>query len=167
MKINENCYVQNSEADNQSRELTFGEDIWTGPHIVVKVLSNNNYTILRLGIPTQTRYTQTLHRIRLPTYHPEQRQPDATVKQTDFIPDPKVLVVQHNERSAKAWDSNPEDQNANELPTEQTESNTAHNEETRQTEIDEIIDNENTSTTDFSQLTTDVGVNPFITNLHL
>ena len=61
LKGNDYCYVLNPNADNQSMKFAFSEWIWTGPFIVVKTLSNNNSTICRLG----TRYTQTLHRIRL------------------------------------------------------------------------------------------------------
>ena len=97
LKVNEYCNVLNPKADNQSSKFSFNECIWMGPYVIVKVLSNNNYTIRRLG----TRYTQTLHRIRLCTYKPDQCIPDVTVKQTDYLPDPEVLV-QHNEWYAKA-----------------------------------------------------------------
>ena len=49
------------KAENQSTKFAFQDCIWTGPYIVTKVLSNNNYTIRKPG----TRYTQTLHRIRI------------------------------------------------------------------------------------------------------
>ena len=61
LKVNDYCYVLNPKADNQSMKFAFKDCIWTGPYIVFKVLSNNNYVIRRTG----TRYTQTLHRIRL------------------------------------------------------------------------------------------------------
>ena len=66
LKINDYCYVLNPKADNQSIKFAFKDCIWTGPYIVVKVLSNNNYVVRRTG----TRYTQTLHRIRLRLYAP-------------------------------------------------------------------------------------------------
>ena len=97
LKVNEYCYILNPKADNQSTKFSFNECIWTGPYVIVKVLSNNNYTIRRLG----TRYTQTLHRILLCTYKPDQCLPDVTVKQTDYLYNPEVLV-QHNECYAKA-----------------------------------------------------------------
>ena len=79
LNVNDYCYVLNPKADNQSMKFPFNECIWTGPFIVVKALSNNNYTIRRLG----TRYTQTLHRIRLRIYKAAQRLPDVTVKPTE------------------------------------------------------------------------------------
>ena len=57
LKINDYCYILNPKADNKSAKFAFQECIWTGPYIVIKVLSNNNYTILKIG----TRHTQTLH----------------------------------------------------------------------------------------------------------
>ena len=76
LKINDYCYILNPKADNQSAKFAFQECIWTGPYIVIKVLSNNNYTIRKIG----TRHTQTLHRIRIHPYVPEQRIPDVIVR---------------------------------------------------------------------------------------
>ena len=56
----------NPKADNQSMKFAFEHCIWTGPYVVVKVLSNNNNVVRRTG----TRYTQTLHRSRLGLYAP-------------------------------------------------------------------------------------------------
>ena len=92
LRKNDYSYVLNPKADNQSTKFAFNERIWTGPFIVVKTLSNNNYTIRRLG----TRYTQTLHRIRLRMYRSEQRLPDVTIKHTDYLPEPEV-ILHHNE----------------------------------------------------------------------
>ena len=89
LKINDYCYVLNPKADNQSMKFAFKDCIWTGPYIVVKVLSNNNYVVRRTG----TRYTQTLHRIRLRLYAPNQRVPDVTVKVEDQLPDPEVKTT--------------------------------------------------------------------------
>ena len=61
LKVNDYCYVLNPKANNQLTKFAFQDCILTGPFIVMKILSNNNYTIRKLG----TRYTQTLHRIRI------------------------------------------------------------------------------------------------------
>ena len=66
---------------------------------MIKVLSNNNYTIRKIG----TRYTQTLHRIRIRPYVPEQRMPDVTVRANEYLPDPDVKVS-HNEWYAVSWE---------------------------------------------------------------
>ena len=89
LKINDYCYVLNPKADNQSMKFAFKDCIWMGPYVVVKVLSNNNYVVRRTG----TRYTQTLHRIRLRLYAPNQRVPDVTVKVEDQLPDPEVKTT--------------------------------------------------------------------------
>ena len=49
LKVNDYCYVLNPKADNQSMKFAFKDCIWTGPYIVVKVLSNNNYVVRRTG----------------------------------------------------------------------------------------------------------------------
>ena len=41
LKVNDYCYVLNPKADNQSMKFAFKDCIWTGPYVVVKVLSNN------------------------------------------------------------------------------------------------------------------------------
>ena len=86
MKINDYCYVLNPKADNQSMKFAFKDCIWTGPYIVVKVLSNNNYVVRRTG----TRYTQTLHRVRLKLYAPNQRVHDVAVKVEDNFQTPRL-----------------------------------------------------------------------------
>ena len=62
-----------------------------GPYVVIKVLSNNNYTIQKIG----TRYTQTLHRTLIRPYVSEQRLPDVTVRSNEYLPDPDVKVLQN------------------------------------------------------------------------
>ena len=100
LKVNDYCYVLNPKADNQSMKFAFKDCIWTGPYIVVKVLSNNNYVVRRTG----TRYTQTLHRIRLRLYAPNQRVPDVTVRREDYLPDPEVETT-HNDWYAQACET--------------------------------------------------------------
>ena len=100
LKINDYCYILNPKADNQSTKFAFQDCIWTGPYIVIKVLSNNNYTIRKLG----TRYSQTLHRIRIRPYVPEQRLPDVTVRADNYLPDPDVKIS-HNEWYAVSWET--------------------------------------------------------------
>ena len=98
-QINDYCYILNPKADKQSTKFAFQDCIWTEPHIVIKVLSNNNYTKRKIG----TRYTQTLHRIRIRPYAPEQRTPDITVRANENLPDPDVQVS-HNEWYAVSWE---------------------------------------------------------------
>ena len=100
LKVNDYCYVLNPKADNQSIKFAFKDCIWTGSYIVVKVLSNNKYVVRRCG----TRYTQTLHRVRLRLYAPNQRVPDVTVKMEDQLPDPEVKTT-HDDWYAQAWET--------------------------------------------------------------
>ena len=99
LKISDYCYILNLKADNQSTKFVFQDCIWTGPYIVIKVRSNNNYTIRKIGTP----YTQTLYIIRMRPYVPEQRMPDVTVRANEYLPDPDVKVS-HNEWYAVSWE---------------------------------------------------------------
>ena len=53
---------------------------------------------------TGTRYTQTLHRIRLRLYGSNQQVPDVTVRWEDYLPDPDVKTT-HNDWYAQAWET--------------------------------------------------------------
>ena len=99
LKVNDYWYILNPEADNQSTKFAFQDCIRTGLYTVIKILSNNNYTIRKLG----TRYTQTLHKIRIRPYVPDQRLPDITVRANEYRPDPDVKVS-HNEWYAVSWE---------------------------------------------------------------
>ena len=143
LKVNDYCYVLYPKADNQSMKFAFKDCIWTGPYIVVKVLSNNNYVIRRTG----TRYTQTLQRIRLRLYAPNQRVPDVKVRREDYLPDPEVQTT-HNDWYAQAWETE-----IGKVLFGITTDNTA--EETKVTEITDTAGNDdNTAENDVVQTTT-------------
>ena len=67
---------------------------------VVKILSNKNYVLQKTG----TRYIQTLQRIRLRLYAPNQRIPDITVKTDCQLPDPEVKTT-HDDWYSQAWET--------------------------------------------------------------
>ena len=167
LKINDYCYVLNPKADNQSMKFAFKDCIWTGPYIVVKVLSNNNYVVRRTG----TRYTQTLHRIRLRLYAPNQRVPDVTVKVEDQLPDPEVKTT-HDDWYAQAWETEfgevlfgtpTENDNEETTITEvQTEDGDTTDHETVTTTAEENTMMDKTSSGDNTSLNLDVSDNPFI-----
>ena len=136
---------------------------------MIKVLSNNNYTIRKLG----TRYTQTLHRIGIRPYVPEQRMPDVTVRANEYLPFPDVKMS-HNEWYAVSWEMD----FGKQIGEHETSNNTEQN---QQVEIQEVINTNDEGITpqiprnyiedtndvappspDFSNLTTDVGDNPYI-----
>ena len=152
LKINDYCYILNPKADNQSTKFAFQDCIWTGPYVVIKVLSNNNYTIRKLG----TRYTQTLHRIRIRPYVTEQRLPDVTVRANDYLPDPEVKVS-HNEWYAVSWEMD----FGKQIDEHESPENTRNN---HNVEIQEMANTDAAAppSPDFSNLTTDVGDNPYI-----
>ena len=158
LKVNDYCYVLNPKADNQSMKFAFKDCIWTGPYIVVKVLSNNNYVVRRTG----TRYTQTLHRIRLRLYAPNQRVPDVTVRREDYLPDPEVKTT-HNDWYAQAWET----EFGEVLFGDATEN---AKEETTITEITDTIENDEPTTqndvvqTTTSEITTENDVAQTATN---
>ena len=156
LKINDYCYILNPKADNQSTKFAFQDCIWTGPYVVIKVLSNNNYTIRKIG----TRYTQTLHRIRIRPYVPEQRLPDVTVRANDYLPDPEVKVS-HNEWYAVSWEMDFGKQIDEHEPPENTRNN-------HSVEIQEVANTDGAAppSPDFSNLTTDMGDNPYIRRPH-
>ena len=87
--------------DNQSQKVPFKQYIWDGPFIVVRVLSNNNYTVRRIG----TCHTQTLHRIRLRRYSSEKTIPDVKCRPDQWRPDPKTLIT-HDDIYAETWETN-------------------------------------------------------------
>ena len=169
LKVNDYCYILNPKADNQSRKFAFQDCIWTGPYIVIKALSNNNYTIRKLG----TRYTQTLHRIRIRPYEPEQRLPDVTVRANEYLPDPDVKVS-HSEWYAVSWEMD----FGKQIDEHETSESTRNNHHVEIQEVTNTNDEDTTPQTsknyiedtndvappspDFSNLTTDVGDNPYI-----
>ena len=168
LKRNDYCYILNPKADNQSTKFAFQDCIWTGPYIVIKVLSNNNYTIRKLG----TRYTQTLHRIRIRPYVPDQRLPDVTVRSIDYLPAPDVKVS-HNEWYAVSWEMDfgkQIDENETSKDTEtnqqviiQEETNTNDKTTTPESPRNQTEDTNDVAlpSPDFSNLTTDVGDKPY------
>ena len=156
LKINDYCYILNPKADSQATKFAFQDCIWTGPYVVIKVLSNNNYTIRKIG----TKYTQTLHRIRIRPYTPEQRLPDVTVRANEYLPDPDVKVS-HNEWYAVSWEMD--------FGKQIDELGATRSAENNQQIITQEVANTNDDThdvaptsPDFSNLTTDVGDNPYI-----
>ena len=135
--------------------------------IVVKVLSNNNYVVRRTG----TRYTQTLHRIRLRLYAPKQRVLDVTVKVEDQLPDPEVKTT-HDDWYAQAWETefgevlfgNPaekenDEATITELP---TENGIATERETITTVEDGNTTAEKTHSENNTSFNLDISDNPFI-----
>ena len=138
-------------------KFAFKDCIWTGPYIVVKVLSNNNYVVRRTG----TRYTQALHRIRLRLYAPNQRVPDVTVRREDYLPDPEVKTT-HNDWYAQAWETefgevlfgNNTENAAEEATVIEITDTTENDEITTENDVVKTITNEITAENDVVKTTT-------------
>ena len=131
---------------------------------MIKVLSNN-YTIQIIG----TRYTQTLHRIRIRPYVPEQRIPDTvTVRSNEYLSDPDVKLS-HNEWYAVFWEMDfgkqidehetSESTNNNQQAVIQEVTNMNDEPTTQQVPRNQTEDTNDVAppSLDFSNLTTDVG----------
>ena len=138
-------------------KFAFKDCIWTGPYIVVKVLSNNNYVVRRSG----TRYTQTLHRIRPRLYAPNQRVPDVTVRREDYLPDPEVKTT-HNDWYAQPWETefgevlfgNTTENAAEEATVAEITDTTGNADSTTENEVVKTTTNEATTKNDVVKTTT-------------
>ena len=120
-----------------------------------------------------TKYTRTLHRIRIRPYIPEQRIPDVAVRPNEDLPDTDVKVS-HNEWYAVSWETDfgkqndehetPEnaDNNQKAVIQEVTNMNDESTTQQRTTNQTENANGEAPPSPDFSNLTTDVGDNPYI-----
>ena len=87
---------------------------------------------------------------------PEQRLPDVTVRANDYLPDPEVKVS-HNEWYAVSWEMDFGKQIDEHEPSENTKNN-------HSVEIQEVANTNDVAppSPDFSNLTTDVGDNPYV-----
>ena len=66
LKVNDFTFLLNKRLSEQSEKIPFKEFKWEGPYKVVKVLSNSNYIIRKIG----TLRTQCVHRMRLRPFTP-------------------------------------------------------------------------------------------------
>ena len=153
-------------------KFAFKDCIWTGPYIVVKVLSNNNYVVRRTG----TRYTQSLHRIRLRLYAPNQRVHDVTVRGEDYLPDPEVKTT-HNDWYAQALETEfgdvlfgkltenlAEEATITEITDKTNDDATAMENEVVKTTTVEKSDGDKTTSDNVTSFNVDVSDNPYILN---
>ena len=162
-------YFPNLKADSQTTKIPLQDSIWMVAYIVIKVLSNKINTIRKIG----TRYTQTLHRIRIQPYVPEQRMPDITVRSNEHLPDPDVMVS-HNKWYAISWkidfgkqiDEHETSESASKIQQAATQKvmNANYEETTQKITKNQTEDTNDVtpSSPDFSNLNTDVGDNPYI-----
>ena len=89
LKENEYCFVLQPKADTQGSKIPFRDYRWVGQFVVQKVLSNENYIVLRIN----TNKTQILHRIRLKKFVPNQPLED-NFREQELQPDVEIVIPQ-------------------------------------------------------------------------
>ena len=99
LKQSEYVYILQPKADHQGSKIPFTDFRWIGPHIIEKVLPNNNYVVRKIG----TNKTQILHRKRLRQFTPQQPITDIPVTPREWQPDPEV-IIKHDGLYARAWE---------------------------------------------------------------
>ena len=89
LKENEYCFVLQPKADNQGSKIPFRDYCWVGPFVVQKVLPNENYIVRRIN----TNKTQSLHRIRLKKFVPNQPL-EYNFREQQLQPDEEIVIPQ-------------------------------------------------------------------------
>ena len=84
LKINDFAFLLNPKVTTQSDKIAYSHFKWEGPFKVVKVLSNFNYIIRKVG----TLRTQCVHRMRLRPFTPNAPIPDIEEDPKLFFADP-------------------------------------------------------------------------------
>ena len=90
LKVNDFTFPLNKRLSEQSEKIPFKEFKWEGPYKVVKVLSNSNYIIRKIG----TLRTQCVHRMRLRLFTPNAPIEDITHDSSQYFEDPDALNEQ-------------------------------------------------------------------------
>ena len=89
LRQNDYCFILQPIADHQGSKFPFREYRWTGPYIVEKVLTNENYIVRKLN----SNKTQILHRIRLRKYEPNTALQDNS-PEGNLQPDDEIIIPQ-------------------------------------------------------------------------
>ena len=90
LKVNDFTFLLNKRLSQQSDKIPFKEFKWEGPYKVVKVLSNSNYIIRKIG----TLRTQCVHRMRLRPFTPNAPIEDIQDNTSQYFEDPDALNEQ-------------------------------------------------------------------------
>ena len=99
LKGKDYCFILQPKADHQGSKIPFRDFRWIGPHLVEKVLPNNNYIVRELN----TNKTQILQRIRLRKYNPEKPSED-NHQETQWQVDDNIVVPQ-DDLYTIAWEA--------------------------------------------------------------
>ena len=99
LKQSDYIYVLQPKANQRGSKNFFTDFRWIVPHIIEKVLPNNNSLVRKIG----TNETQVIHRMRLRQFTPRQLMPDIKITPREWKPDPDV-IIEHDDLYAKAWE---------------------------------------------------------------
>ena len=91
LKEKDYCFILQPKADHQGSKIPFRDFRWIGPHLVEKVLPNNNYVVRKLI----TNKTQILNRIRLRKYNPK-KPPEDNYQEARWQIDDNIVVPQND-----------------------------------------------------------------------
>ena len=87
LKVNDFVFLLNPKITDQSDKIAFHHFKWEGPFKVVKVLTNFNYIVRKIG----TSRTQCVHRMRLRPFIPNAPIPDIEEDPNLFFADPEAF----------------------------------------------------------------------------
>ena len=90
------CLCLQSEADHQGCKIPLTEIRWLGPHIIEKMLANNNYRVRKIG----SNKTQVLDSLRMHQFTPRQPSTDIRITPQELKPDPDVRL-EHDDLYAR------------------------------------------------------------------
>ena len=99
LKEKDYCFTLQPEADHQGPKVPFRDFRWIGPHLVEKVLPNNNYIVRKLN----TNKTQIQHRISLRKCSPE-KPPEDNYKEAQSQIDDNIVIPQ-DDLYTIAWEA--------------------------------------------------------------
>ena len=118
LKVNDFVFLLNPKMSTQSEKIPFNSFKWEGPYKVVKVLTQSNYIIRKIG----TFKTQCVHRMRLRPFVPHDKIEDVTDDVNRHYSDPDAIDDQSifND-NLPAIERSPPAENTFELDTNETE----------------------------------------------
>ena len=118
LKVNDFVFLLNPKISTQSEKIPFNSFKWEGPYKVVKVLTQSNYIVRKVG----TFKTQCVHRMRLRPFVPHDKIEDVTDDVNRHDSDPEAIDDQSifNE-NLPAIERSPPAENTFEIDTNETE----------------------------------------------
>ena len=118
LKVNDFVFLLNPKIGKQSEKIPFNSFKWEGPYIIVKVLTQSNYIVRKVG----TFRTQCVHRMRLRSFVPHDPIEDVHDDASRHCSDPDAIDDQSifND-NLPALETPPSAENTVELDTNETD----------------------------------------------